>query len=70
MDTASNAGLRASDHSVYAVLGVRPDAPAEVVEAAYKALAKKYHPDRGGSLETMRQLNWARDQIRRTAVKR
>jgi molecular chaperone DnaJ len=30
----------------YAVLGVRPDAEPEAIEGAYKALAKKYHPDR------------------------
>jgi hypothetical protein len=29
----------------YAVLGVRPDAEPEVIEGAYKALVKKYHPD-------------------------
>jgi DnaJ-domain-containing protein 1 len=30
----------------YAVLGVRADAEPEAIEAPYKALAKKYHPDR------------------------
>jgi DnaJ-domain-containing protein 1 len=30
----------------YAVLGVRPDAESEAIEGGYKALAKKYHPDR------------------------
>jgi DnaJ-domain-containing protein 1 len=30
----------------YAVLGVRADAEPEAIEGAYKALAKKYHPDR------------------------
>jgi hypothetical protein len=29
----------------YAILGVRPDAEWEAIEGAYKALAKKYHPD-------------------------
>jgi DnaJ-domain-containing protein 1 len=29
----------------YAVLGVRADAEPEAIEGAYKALAKKYHPD-------------------------
>ena len=29
----------------YAILGVAPDAENIVIEAAFKALAKKYHPD-------------------------
>jgi len=36
-------GLVLSDH--YAALGVRPDADDEVIKAAFRALAKKYHPD-------------------------
>jgi hypothetical protein len=35
---------RRQDH--YEVLGVTPDAPEEVIRAAYKALAAKHHPDR------------------------
>jgi hypothetical protein len=35
---------RRQDH--YQVLGVAPDAPDEVIKAAYRALAAKYHPDR------------------------
>ena len=29
----------------YAILGVHPTAEIAVIEAAYKALAKRYHPD-------------------------
>lgn len=45
----------------YEVLGVRPDAPAEVIKASYQALARKAHPDAGGSTERMQELNeaWA-----------
>ena len=39
------------------VLGVAPDAEPAVVRAAYRALAKRYHPDNGGDTETMRRLN-------------
>lgn len=35
------------DH--YRTLQVTRDAEPEVVERAYKALCRKYHPDRGGS---------------------
>jgi DnaJ-class molecular chaperone len=31
----------------YAILGVAPTAPVEVIRAAYRALAKMYHPDNG-----------------------
>jgi len=38
-----------SDH--YATLGVSPDAPPEVIRAAYKVLAQKHHPDRNTAKE-------------------
>lgn len=41
------------------VLFIAPDAPIEVVKAAYKVLAWAYHPDRGGSEDAMRELNEA-----------
>ncbi len=36
------------------VLHITPDAPPEVISAAYRALAKLYHPDRKGQLATSR----------------
>lgn len=36
------------DRTLYSVLGVAPDAPAAVIKAAYRALAKQYHPDGQG----------------------
>jgi hypothetical protein len=45
-------------------LGVTKDSPREVVEAAYRALARKAHPDRGGSHEAMTTLNAAIDEFR------
>jgi DnaJ-domain-containing protein 1 len=47
----------------YALLHVSRHAPPEVIEAAYRALAKRYHPDVGGSEAAMKQLNRARDMI-------
>jgi len=49
----------------YATLGVLPSAPREVVEAAYRTLAKAAHPDTGGSAERMRVLNAAIASIRK-----
>ncbi len=47
----------------YAVLGVGPGAEPEVIKAAYTALARKHHPDAGGSLQRMREINEARDVL-------
>lgn len=38
-------------------LYVTPDAPVPVAEAAYKALARLYHPDVGGDVQLMQALN-------------
>jgi len=38
-------------------------APLEVVRAAYKALAIKYHPDKGGDQEIMKNINIAYKDI-------
>ena len=37
--------------TLYAILGVTPDADPDVVRAAYRALAKKYHPDVAGKFQ-------------------
>lgn len=44
----------------YEVLGVRSDTDKDVIKAAYRALAKKLHPDTGsGDAEAMTELNGA-----------
>jgi len=43
----------------YAVLGVGTGAEPEVVKAAYTALARKHHPDAGGSPVRMKEINEA-----------
>lgn len=48
----------------YEVLGIRPDTPLAVAEAAYKALAKTVHPDAGGSVEAMKELNDAIERVK------
>lgn len=42
------------------VLGVSPDAPPNVIEAAFKALALERHPDRGGTNAAFVELSDAR----------
>jgi curved DNA-binding protein CbpA len=51
----------------YRVLQVQATAEPEVVQAAYRALAKKYHPDRDTSTyaaRRMREINEAYAQLR------
>jgi hypothetical protein len=54
-------------HSIarpFAVLHLLPSAPPELVDAAYRTLAKLAHPDRGGSHEHMVQLTAAHDAVK------
>ena len=51
----------------YAVLGVEPGAPPTELAAAYRAQAKRWHPDRNGDHESerrMAQVNAAYDLLR------
>lgn len=43
----------------YAILGLSSDASTDEIKAAYKKLALKYHPDRGGDTEKFQELNEA-----------
>ncbi|CAN5626549.1 hypothetical protein BH23CHL8_BH23CHL8_31480 [soil metagenome] len=49
----------------YRILFVQPDAPAGVIEAAYRALARLYHPDTGqGDTARMAAINVAVERLR------
>lgn len=48
----------------YAALYLIPDAPMDIVNAAWKALAKKHHPDVGGDEETFKRLSDAYSKIK------
>jgi len=53
-----------SDHdSEYLTLFVIPAAPPEVVKAAYRALSKLYHPDKGGDVTVMQRINEAYERL-------
>jgi hypothetical protein len=47
----------------WAVLHLTPNAPMQVVQAAYKALAKMHHSDLGGDDELMKAVNVSYKQI-------
>lgn len=48
----------------FAVLHLLPTAPPELIDGAYRILARLHHPDRGGETERMRELNEARGALR------
>lgn len=43
----------------YRTLGVDSDASLNEVKSAYRKLAMQHHPDHGGSVERMREINAA-----------
>lgn len=63
-----------STFTLYAVLGVTPDADADTIRNAYRELARRYHPDAGGDARYMAAINKAwgelRDPERRAAYDR
>ena len=55
----------------YSLLGVREGVPAREIAAAYRAQAKRWHPDRGGGEEAARrmaEINAAYDLLRAEAA--
>ena len=51
------------DQDPYKMLGVSPLDSPEVIRDRYRALALANHPDRGGSVEKMQQLNVVYERI-------
>lgn len=49
----------------YLALGVSPRDSTETIRNRYKQLALERHPDRGGSAESMKQINVAYDRVTR-----
>jgi DnaJ-class molecular chaperone len=48
----------------YAVLYLHRDAPVNIVEIVWRALAKLHHPDRGGDEETFKKISAAYQRIK------
>lgn len=48
----------------YRILYLQPDAPRFIVDAAYRALAKHFHPDVGGDTAAMQRINAAVEVLR------
>lgn len=57
-----------SKNDPFAVLYLLPTAPRCVVEAAYRALALREHPDHGGDTTVMQRINSAVEQCRKRAA--
>ena len=59
------------NESPFEILGISRDAELEVVNAAYRALARKYHPDTNPGVPSdelnrrMVRINWAKAELER-----
>ena len=54
-----------SESQARSILGVGPDAGREEIQAAYRRLIERVHPDKGGAAGLAAQLNAARDRLLR-----
>jgi hypothetical protein len=68
MAGAAYVALPAPARDWHEVLKVGADTPLAVAEAAYHALAKTAHPDKGGSVQAMNVLNEAIEEARRIHI--
>lgn len=50
--------------TAYSVLYVTSEAPPEVIRAAYRALVKLHHPDKGGEEERFKKIQAAYESLR------
>lgn len=54
----------------YQILGISSNSSIEDIKKAYRSLALKFHPDRGGSEEKMKELNEAYEYLINNQEKR
>lgn len=57
-----------SNSGPYAALYLLPNAPPQLIKAAYRTLAVLYHPDKGGDVELMKRINGAYEKLKQTGV--
>ncbi len=62
-------GAPKSRRNPHEILGISPDSPLQVAEAAYRTLASKYHPDSkpNGDTEKFKEISEAIKEIREKA---
>ncbi len=60
-----SAGQTMSAAQARAILGVTADADAAVIEAAWRNMMRRTHPDQGGTDGLAAQVNAARERLRR-----
>lgn len=65
MPALASAAVIGSAMNFYTVLGIPRDADEEMIRSAYRALARRYHPDRGSgsSTEKFRRVNKAYETL-------
>lgn len=61
--------LPSSAESWWGVLEVEPEANAEEINAAYRRLRSKHHPDHGGDVEAFRRVQRAYDDYQQEAAR-
>ena len=49
----------------YAILGIKNQSSVEEIKRAYRSLALRFHPDRGGDEERMKEINEAYDILQK-----
>jgi DnaJ-class molecular chaperone len=61
--TRTNCVVASSSKSFYRILGVPKDSSANDIKKAYRKLALKHHPDKGGKEEDFKEISEAYDTL-------
>ncbi len=62
--------LTPEQERAFRILNLPPTSSPEERKRRHRDLAKQHHPDRGGSLARMKEINWAYDVVQRAAAPR